>query len=390
MSLKAPDLPDELPSLVLPLRSLSVGELHSKDRDDEGETQCPTSSICSSIWDPTDDGSPRSYVPLSERCPKQATPLEGFQVAGWTVHAGLQVLSDMRGVLGNSKVRRTTATNSRHGRVEEVAVKSVALGDDATNLAMMRRECKILLELGDNHRHILPMLGCAVIDAEHVLLTRLAPDGDLSAFIREGRCLHEVQARRLNLQLMSALAYLRERHIVHGDVKPNNVVLTKVKDAFSVELGDFGLAERVPAGKEFVKISSVRGSYGFIPHEVKSRLQLGYAADVFALGVMTFLALSSYGPFHPASQVEVTLEFDPVCWEPLSAAAKAYVIQLLDINPDRRGTASGLLKGHKWLSAEESDLAPSPFVEREKFAPSPNPATFHTLEEPAKIPSSRF
>lgn len=374
----------------------TAGVLPAMDRDDEGETQCESSSISSSSGALADDWTPRSVSPLMERINsihpvwgRQATLPDSLQVAGWTVHGGMQVLYDIRGILGNSKVRKATASNPRRcdGRVEDVAVKSVALSDCPTSLAMMRRECSILLELGDEHRHVLSMLGCAIFETELVLLTRLAPDGDLAAYIRVGFCLEEVQARRLNLQLMSALSYLRERHITHGDVKPQNIMLTRVKDAFVVELGDFGLAVRVPPGREFVTIAGVQGSYGFIPREVRSLLQLGYAADLFALGVMTFLALASYVPFHPASAVEAALEFDPVCWSPLSAAAKAYAVQLLDVCPVRRGTASELLTGHEWLCAQESLLVGE---ERCGYAPLPlESARFHTLEDSAKLGSSR-
>jgi len=313
---------------------------------------------------------------------RQMTAPAVLQVANWMIDGEMTTLYESSSSsLTNSKVRRTSIRPSfdlddpLHDEVEAV-VKSVALGPDDGSLAMLKRECKILEELGDSHPHVLPSLGFAELGSEMMLITRLAPNGDLSQLVPSGSCLEELQVRRLHMQLLSALSFLQSRRIVHGDVKPQNVLLNLIEDAHMVQLADFGLAMKLDS--DVVELQHVQGSYGFIPAEVKHHKRLSFAADLFALGVMTFRLLSSYDPFHPASAVESQLEFDDACWLPLSTESKELVTQLLSPEPERRGAAKDLLEGNPWFGADETAL-----VGEARLPSSPRPLKtpgFHTLE----------
>jgi len=368
-----PDLPDQFPKLRISCHE----EEDSFADDDFGEPQVQRA------------GKRFRAESRSRSFTRQVTAPGRLQVADWTVHGEMTVLYDGRGSLANSTVRRASACSSTASPLQammmtDVAVKSVSTSCfDVGSLEMIRRECSILQRLGDGHPHILPLLGFEELESELVLLTRLAPDGDLARLVPSGRCLEEAEVRRLDRQLLSALAHLQEQRIVHGDVKPQNVLLTQVEGAYVAQLADFGLAAEVPAGQGFVTVQNVQGSYGFIPAEVKRCKQLSYAADLFALGVVTFRLLSSYDPFYPASCVESELLFDDSCWTPLTASAKALVTDLLAPAPERRGSAAELLRCHPWLAGECSLAGQEA---RSTRAPQPLQGIgFHDLEASARI-----
>eukprot|EP00437_Effrenium_voratum_P021812 CAMPEP_0181414954 /NCGR_PEP_ID=MMETSP1110-20121109/9769_1 /TAXON_ID=174948 /ORGANISM="Symbiodinium sp., Strain CCMP421" /LENGTH=471 /DNA_ID=CAMNT_0023537845 /DNA_START=33 /DNA_END=1446 /DNA_ORIENTATION=- len=320
---------------------------------------------------------------------RQVTAPAVMQVANFFLDAEMTVLYEgNNSSLTNSKVRRSSVISCKSDETDvvsadlDVAVKSVSLADDASNLAMLRRECEILRRLG-HHPHIMSALAYEECECEMILVTRLASEGDLSRLAPIGSCLEELQVRRLTQQLLSAFQYLEEKRIVHGDVKPQNVLISLGQGAFLAQLTDFGLSREIPEGEPFVLLEHVQGSYGFVPSEVKHKRQLSFAADLFALGVMTFRLLSSYDPFYPASAVDSELLFDSDCWEPLSSMAKD--LRSACSRPtlqQARGTASELLSGDKWLQADEAALA----LERGSASPTPLPIIgFHSLEAAAEL-----
>jgi len=311
-----------------------------------------------------------------------------MQVADYYLRSEMMtVYEGSNTLIANSKVRRSSAFRETSSGDDispkslevDVAVKSVALNEDDCDLAMMRRECEILNRLGHSHPHIMPALGFAECESEMVLLMRFASEGDLNRLAPSGACFEEVQAKRLGQQMMSALSFLEEHRIIHGDVKPQNVLLTLAEGRLLAQLTDFGLAQELPEGQTYIKLNEVPGSYGYIASEVKHRKQISFAADLFALGVILFRLLGSYDPFHPASNVDSELIFDEECWDPLSQLAQDLVTRLLNPNPALRGLATQILKGDLWFCTDESQLVGK---ERSGFAPTPvKNVDFHTLED---------
>jgi serine/threonine protein kinase len=243
---------------------------------------------------------------------------------------------------------------------------------------MIRRECVILRDIENSHPHIMPMLSCAELVSESVLLTPFASHGDLSQHVRIGcECLEERDVQRLTSQLMSALAHLHKRRIVHGDIMPKNVFLSEHTGSFLAQLGDFGLAARLPEGQDVIRLENMQGSHGYLPPQMIRHKELRLAGDLFALGVMTFQLLGAHDPFYPASQVWNKVEFDEVCWEPISDAARQFVIELLAVEPEVRGTANGFTR--QWL---DDGNGVHPCATRGSMSPKPaHDVHFHSLAE---------
>ncbi len=92
-------------------------------------------------------------------------------------------------------------------------------------------------------------------------------------------------------QVCEALQHVHEHDLIHGDVKPSNLL---VRDGV-VKLMDFGLADRPgPRG--------ARGSLEYLAPEVIQGRPRDRRADLYSLGAVLFEALTRHPPFHGASR----------------------------------------------------------------------------------------
>jgi serine/threonine protein kinase len=299
-------------------------------------------------------------------------------IGPWILRGAMTILhpKSLNGALTNSTVYKAKAscctTQSDEGTTP-IAVKTVDLNEDEKNAAMIKREIGILGKLGSAHPHVLPMLYCAERANDIIILFPLAANGDLAGLLNIGvDCIEELEVRRLTHQIMSALSFVHGKSLIHGDIAPQNLLLTKDSgdDSFLVQLCDFGLSLLVPEGRSSVEWPGVQGSYGYIPLEMKREKPITYAADLFALGVIAFRLLGGHDPFYPPSAVDSLVEFETTCWTPVSNLGRTFVTQLLSVDPVVRGTSS--VCSHAWLGCDESFIQLQQ-QERGSLSPTPVP-----------------
>lgn len=108
--------------------------------------------------------------------------------------------------------------------------------------------------------------------------------GDLFDAIAAAGKFSEPEARRMTLDLASALDYLHSLNIVHRDVKPENLFVVNLADGMhSLKLGDFGLAQEVCE-----MLYTVCGTPTYVAPEIL--LETGYGLKVRTL-FFCFLSL---------------------------------------------------------------------------------------------------
>ena len=177
-----------------------------------------------------------------------------------------------------------------------------------------------------------PAAGLFVLElmAGGTLVERLAAAGPLSL----------AHARRLGLDLLAALGAAHERGIVHRDVKPANVFFD---DAGNAKLGDFGAAHLADFGQ--TQTGGFFGTVSYMAPEQITGTAIGVAADLYALGVTLFQALTGRPPFLGPDLVAQHLGEappSPSSLRPdLTAAHDALVLRALAKAPaDRFGAAA--------------------------------------------------
>jgi serine/threonine protein kinase len=111
----------------------------------------------------------------------------------------------------------------------------------ANQIQEIDREAKTLKML--NHKNIIKLIQTFVIKNELLLIMEYADGGELIQYIEENKGLHEVEARMLFKQMISAISTCHEQGIIHRDLKLENV-LFESKARSKIKIVDFGIAGR--------------------------------------------------------------------------------------------------------------------------------------------------
>jgi non-specific serine/threonine protein kinase len=158
---------------------------------------------------------------------------------------------------------------------------------------------------------------CAVYSVEeadsHNFIVMQYVEGDtLAALLRAGR-LELERALDLGEQIVSALAAAHARGVVHRDVKPQNIIVTKTGQ---VKVLDFGLAKFVrpqqqprnadaSAAEETPRPGFVIGTVAYMSPEQTRGDELDGRSDIFSFGIVLYEMLAGVNPFLRETDREV-------------------------------------------------------------------------------------
>jgi hypothetical protein len=147
-------------------------------------------------------------------------------------------------------------------------------------------------------------------------------------------------------EICDALAHAHAEGILHRDVKPSNVLLASGR----AKLLDFGLA-RMAEAETLTAQGDVPGTLAYIAPERLAGDDATFAADVWAIGVMLWEALSGRHPFWHTSMLDTAraIESGAPSLEELRPDLPKALLTLVDtalsLNPARRPTAANLAAG---------------------------------------------
>ncbi|XP_015766543.1 PREDICTED: death-associated protein kinase 2-like [Acropora digitifera] len=215
------------------------------------------------------------------------------------------------------------------------------------------REASILLKT--RHEGVIYLHAVFETTVDYTLVLELVSGGELFEFLSEQEYLSESEALGFTKQVVEAIHYLHDNHIVHLDIKPENIVL-KDREEKKIKLIDFGLAKIIPPG-EIVR--AIMGTPEFVAPEVLNFEPVGTQTDMWAVGVLTYILLSGASPFLADDDNEtfmniqnVDYKFDEEYFSEISKQAKDFISKLLLKNPRDRLSARDCLK-HSWLQPDE-------------------------------------
>lgn len=134
-----------------------------------------------------------------------------------------------------------------------------------------------------------------------------------------------------------ALEIAHDKHVLHLDIKPENVL---VNSKGVVKVTDFGLATLVDSAGH---ATTGAGTIGYMPLEQMRQESLDVRTDEWALASLTYEMLSGSNPFFAQTmrQAEENVEnaelvLPSLCWDELDAKADDVVFRALDPDPDER------------------------------------------------------
>jgi non-specific serine/threonine protein kinase len=141
------------------------------------------------------------------------------------------------------------------------------------------------------------------------------------------------------VKLVNSLAYIHRNHVVHGDLKPSNVMICR---DFSLKIIDFGLSLR-PERNDILNF------YAFSPKYASPERLLGgkpsFTDDIYALGCLSYIILTAQHPFGGKTSLEASEK--KMCAEDipgLDSRTKYVVQQMLSFDAiNRPKTAQDVL-----------------------------------------------
>ncbi|KAF7315926.1 CAMK/RAD53 protein kinase [Mycena indigotica] len=172
--------------------------------------------------------------------------------------------------------------------------------------------------------------------------------------------LNEEEVREIAYQLSAGITHMHGRNIYHGDLKPNNVMLT-YEHPVTVKIIDFGMA-RLGSGFNLDLATRSRWS---APESYLQLVRLTFANtplhavglwDSWSLGLIIFYLLSSVEAFEqatPGGERPFETGVDVIRWHHLkdnSPVAQEAVQSLLVVDPVDRSTVTGFFRTHEWLA----------------------------------------
>ncbi|WKE65750.1 serine/threonine-protein kinase [Gallaecimonas kandeliae] len=249
----------------------------------------------------------RTTVP-GQSCPEQDLPVEAQAPMDWQgkVLKGRYRIASLLGSGGMSDVYRATDLHLEEAGAKDaqVAVKILRseLTRDGNALGLLAKEAAKSKCLA--HPNII-----RVYDLDHdgdvwFMVMELLEGEPLSKVIQRAKPqgLKWKGAKAVLDQIIQALAYSHQRGIVHADLKPSNIFVTRQG---SIKILDFGVAQALRPGHQEDFLNQSLGDettvYGYTPAYASTSLIAGKEPqvedDLYALACVSYELLSSRHPF---------------------------------------------------------------------------------------------
>jgi TolB-like protein/predicted Ser/Thr protein kinase len=195
---------------------------------------------------------------------------------------------------GGGMSRVFLAEEVRLGR--RVVVK-VLPPEMAAGVSVDRFEREIQLAAKLQHPHVVPLLSAgSADDLLYYIMPFIEGESLRAKLAREGE-LPVAEVLRILRDVLDALAYAHRHHVVHRDIKPDNVLLSEGHALVT----DFGVAKAVAESTGKHTLTSMGVALGtpayMAPEQATADPHTDHRADIYAVGAMAYEMLSGRPPF---------------------------------------------------------------------------------------------
>lgn len=224
------------------------------------------------------------------------------------------------------------------GLQRKIAVKVILRDkaeEDPTFIESFKREAQSAARL--NSQNIVGVYAFGESEGQPYLVMELVQPDSLDKMMKDGP-MDAATVLKIGRQVAQGLKAAAEQGLVHGDVKPENILINEARDA---KLADFGIAAL--AGAKAAANNEVWGTPYYIAPETLRRQKVDLRADIYSLGATLYHAIAGVPPFEGETAVDVMKarllgaarplqEVAPHCPENLAKI----VMRMLEAEPIRR------------------------------------------------------
>ncbi len=195
-------------------------------------------------------------------------------------------------------------------RIVAVKVLPRHLLHDPGFFERFEREVDVIAHL--EHPHILPIYDYGKAEDMPYIAMRYLAGGSMAQLIRRGQPRLEDLDRPFT-QVAQALDYAHRQGIIHRDIKPGNIMLDEVGNAY---LSDFGIARVLGSN---LTGSAIIGTPAYMSPEQANGLPLDARSDIYALGVVLFELITGREPYQAETPMALLLKHINEPMPPISA-----------------------------------------------------------------------
>ena len=184
---------------------------------------------------------------------------------------------------------------ARHPTLDRtVLLKKLTLRGGSQFIERFKREARIMMDFKNDH---IVQVYDHFKEGHHYYIVEEYVDGiSLDALIRRERYLSNDAAILILYEVCRALKYAHDKQVIHRDIKPGNILLSRQGE---VKLADFGIATSLEDTEDgLTREGMVLGTPSYIPPEqIDDAKSVDRRADIYSLGVVLYEMLTGRTPF---------------------------------------------------------------------------------------------
>lgn len=194
------------------------------------------------------------------------------------------------------------ARDTHLGRDVAIKILYKRYANDEEFVTRFRQEAQSAAGL--NHPHIVSIYDRGEAEGSYYIAMEYLEGQSLKDLIAEKARLEPREAIVIAEQILQALQFAHEHHVIHRDIKPHNIV---INGRGQVKVTDFGIA-RAGSSSRMTETGSIIGTAQYLSPEQAKGKAVEQGSDLYSLGVVLYEMLTGQVPFEGENPVAIALK----------------------------------------------------------------------------------